>query len=402
MQYDHITTDSHLAQFCRDIAPLPTIGFDTEFVSEDTYRPQLCLVQVAAGDRLAVIDPLTVRDLAPFWRELAEPGPEALAAGRETIVHAGREELLFCVQAAGKGPAQLFDVQLAAGLIGFEYPAGYGSLIFKLFGERPQKGETRTDWRRRPLSRGQIEYALDDVRHLKPMRDKLHARLSRLGRTAWMDAEMAAWQDDVLATRSQERFWKVSGISGLSSRSLAIVRELWRWREAEAERRECPIRRVLRDDLIVEIAKRRSSDPKQMRAVRGMDRGDLQRILPKLAEAVERGLAVPDRECPAPLQRDLPPQLGLLGQFLSSALTSICRSADIAPSIVGTASDVRDLIAYRLELDGAADREPPILTQGWRAEIVGRVIDDLLAGKTSIRIHDPLSEDPLAFDPIGK
>lgn len=392
--YDHITTDRELVDFCRDLAAEPAIAFDTEFVSEDTYRPQLCLVQVAAGKRLAVIDPLPIEDMRPFWQLLAD--------GRhETIVHAGREELLFCLESVGQRPTRLFDIQIAAGLVGYEYPAGYGSLMFKLLGERSQKGETRTDWRRRPLTDRQIEYALDDVRYLEPMRERLGSRLAKLGRTTWLEAEMAAWQNEVEATRSRDRFWRVSGISGLSGRSLAIVRELWRWRELEAERRDMPSRRVLRDDLIVEIAKRRTADPKSIRALRGMERGDLVRAMPDLARAVERALSLPESELPVQNFREMPSQLNLLGQFLSSALSSLCRSAELAPSIVGTASDVRDLIAYRLGFHRDNDSGVPLLGRGWRAEVIGRVIDDLLAGKTAIRIRDPRSDEPLAFEPIG-
>jgi ribonuclease D len=391
VSYDHITTNQQLADFCRELAAEPSIGFDTEFVSEHTFRPELCLIQVAAGDRLAVIDTLAVTDVTPFWQLLVAPG-------HETIVHAGREELLFCQHAVGKLPTGLFDLQIAAGLVGYEYPAGYGSLMFKLLGERLEKGETRTDWRRRPLSERQLEYALDDVRHLQPMRDALHRRLMDLGRMNWLADEMSAWQDDVLATRNRERWWKVSGISGLSSRSLAVVRELWRWREGEALKRDCPAKRILRDDLIVELAKRRSADPKQIRALRGMERGDLQRLMPKLAAAIEQALALPDQECPKPSSREVPPQINLLGQFISSALTSICRTAQVAPSIVGTASDVRDLVAYELGYR-RPDEEPPILGQGWRAEVVGRLIEELLAGKVSVRIHDPHADEPLVFEP---
>jgi ribonuclease D len=267
----------------------------------------------------------------------------------------------------GQPLARLFDVQIAAGLVGFEYPAGYGSLLFKLLGQRLHKGETRTDWRRRPLSSGQIEYALDDVRYLEAMAAKLRARLAQLGRTEWMETETATWIGDVAATRSGERWWKVSGISGLSRRSLAVVRELWRWREREAEKRDCPTRRVLRDDLIIELAKRRSADLKQIRALRGMERGDLQRLLPQLATAVELALAVSDEDCPTPMQREAPAQL----------------------------------VAYRLGLaDGNGDPQPPLLGRGWRAEVVGRLIDDLLAGKVGIRIRDPRSEEPLVFEPV--
>ncbi|HEX3728155.1 MAG TPA: ribonuclease D, partial [Pirellulales bacterium] len=391
---DHITADRELQEFCRESAGAPTIAFDTEFVSEHSFRPQLCLVQVAAGDRLAVIDPLTIKDMAPFWELVAAPG-------HETIVHAGREELLFCLHVTGHHPERLFDIQIAAGLVGYEYPAGYGSLMFKLLGHRLDKGETRTDWRRRPLSSGQIEYALDDVRYLEKMAAKLRERLERLGRVSWMQGEMEAWQAEIAATLVGERWWKVSGTSGLSRRSLAVVREVWRWREGEAQKRDCPARRVLRDDLIVELAKRRSADVKQIRAVRGMERGDLQRQLPQMAAAVQRALDLDDAACPAPLQRDGTSQLTVLGQFLSSALGSICRAAQLAPSIVGTASDVRDLVAYRLGIADAHDaQQPPLLGRGWRAEVVGRLIDDLLAGKLAVRVQDPRSDEPLAFYPL--
>jgi ribonuclease D len=387
-----INTAEELAQFCSELRAADAIAFDTEFVSEHTYRSDLCLVQVAVPGRLVVIDALAVGELTPFWTAL-------VANGHETIVHAGREELVFCLDATGRRPSRLFDVQIAAGLVGYDFPAGYSSLLVKLLGQQLHKGETRTDWRRRPLSRQQIEYALDDVRHLHAMRDKLDSRLKQLGRESWMEAEMSTWQDEVDAYRTRERWRRVSGVTGLSNRSLAVVRELWRWRETEAERRDVPPRRVLRDDLIIELAKRRNAELKQIRVVRGLDRGDLQRHLPSLAEAIERALLLPESELPHSERRETPNQINMLGQFLSSALASICRSAEIAPSIVGTASDVRDLVAYRLGYDVGGT---PVLARGWRAEVVGHLIEDLLAGKTSIRIADPLSEEPLVFEPAQK
>lgn len=386
-----ITTERQLLEFCQRLAECRSIAFDTEFVSEHTYRPELCLVQVAAAGELAVIDAPAIGDLTPFWNLIADEG-------HETIVHAGREEIVFCLHAVGKPPANLFDVQLAAGFIGLEYPAGYGNLISKLLGATPRKGETRTDWRRRPLSDRQIDYALEDVRHLASLRDRLHARLSELDRLSWFESETAAFINDIDESRRRERWRKVSGSSGLPVRSQAIVRELWHWRDREAARRDCPVRRVLRDDLIVELAKRRSADPKQVRAVRGMERSDLLRHLPSLCQAIEKGLSVPDTACPGIVRRETSSQLTMLGQFLSSALSSICRAAEVAPSLVGSANDVRDLVAWQLGEYEGDNREPPLLSLGWRAEVVGHLLDDLLAGKVSIRIRDPRAEQPLAFE----
>ncbi len=390
MQHSIITDNAELKQFCESLAAAEIIAFDTEFVSEDSYRSQLCLVQVAAGDRLRAIDALAV-DMAPFWETL-------VAGDHQTIVHAGREELVFCLDAVGKAPRRLFDVQIAAGLAGREYPAGYGNLVRGLLKVHAEKGETRTDWRRRPLSDRQIGYALEDVRHLMPMRDRLQARLEQLGRLPWLDVEMEAWQAGVLRSRQNDRWRRVSGSSGLDRRSMAIVRDIWRWRAAEAERRDCPPRRLLRDDLIVELAKRRSDDPKRIRAVRGMDRGELRRALDKMAGCVRRALDLPDDELPEQIRQDSNRQLTMIGQFLSAALTSICREAKVAPALVGTPSDVRDLVAYRLEDRPERTTSPPALACGWRAELVGKTLDDLLAGRVAIRITDPASQRPLSFE----
>jgi ribonuclease D len=270
----------------------------------------------------------------------------------------------------------------------------------KLLDQTLAKGETRTDWRRRPLSRRQIDYALQDVVYLQPMRDVLCRKLDQLERRPWWAAESAAWQEELNRSVTVEPWRRVSGISGLSRRSLAVVRELWRWREKQAQQRDCPTRRVLRDDLLVELARRGTSDLARIRAIRGMDRRDLQRHLPDISRCIARAFGLTDDILPAVNPRQTSPYAGVLGQFLATALGVVCRSKQLAPSLVGTAQDVRALIEYRLGADSSARSAPPRLARGWRAEVVGQLIDDLLAGKMSIRIRDPRSENPLAFEPV--
>jgi ribonuclease D len=393
--HETINSPADLAALCRRLSAADRIGIDTEFVSEDTYRPELCLIQVATRDEKAVIDPYQAGDLSQFWRTLTE-------GGHITIVHAAREELNFALTACGRPPAKLFDTQLAAGFCSAEYPSSYGSVVTKFLNARAAKGEQRTDWRRRPLTPEQIEYALEDVRYLLPLYETLHSRLDRLGRLDWLAEEMDRWLTDVHDARDRPRWRRVSGLGNLSPRSLAIVRELWMWRRDEAARRDIPPRRVLRDDLIVELAKRKSDNVERIRAVRGMQHRGLKReTLEELAECVRRGLAAPLGDIERQSQEAMPSQLNLLGQFLSPALSSICRSANVATSLAGTATDVRDLIAFRLGFGDASPAEPPLLASGWRAELVGHLIEELLAGKKSIRIEDPISEHPLAFDPVG-
>jgi ribonuclease D len=388
-----ITSSAELADFCQRLSRAKRIGIDTEFVSEDTFRPELCLVQVATDHELAVIDPYRVKNLTSFWQILSE-------GAHTTIAHAAREELNFSLLSCHRPPANLFDTQIAAGLTSSEYPSSYGSVVTRFLGTQAAKGEQRTDWRRRPLSEAQIDYALEDVRYLLPLHDVLQRLLEKHRRVDWMAEEMATWLREVTDARQRPRWRRVSGIGGLSTRSLSIVKHLWTWRQEEAERRDLPPRRVLRDDLIVELAKRKSDQPDRIRQVRGLQRGLKSDMIEQIAACVRRGLEAPFDDNDRTARLPMPSQLNLLGQFLSPALTSICHSANVATSLAGTATDVRDLIAYRLEFGPMDGAEPPVLARGWRAELVGNLIDDLLLGHKSIRISDPLSEQPLEFDPV--
>lgn len=393
--YDLITTSSQLAALVERLAGHSHVAFDTEFVSEHTYRSQLCLIQVAAPDTLAVIDTLKVPELDPFWRLLTEPG-------RTTVVHAGREEMGFILHAIKARPSSLFDVQVASGLVDHDYPAGYASIVRRFLNLPTNKGETRTDWRQRPLTPAQLEYALDDVRHLEQLWRKLDGKLAASGRTDWMRDEMQAWQNDVEESFIRKRWRRVSGLSGLSRRELAIARELWHWRDSVAESRDMPPKRVLRDDLLVELCKRKSADERQISAIRGMQRSDLRHILGGLSEAIRRGLELPEEECPGgERHRAPPPQLAMLGQFLATAVAGVCRQMHLAPALVGTASDMRDLLAYKLGYFDEEDDRPPLLATGWRADVVGALVDDLLAGRASLRIGDVRSHDPLVIDRHG-
>jgi len=393
-----ITDPKSLEELCKRLQTAEFIGIDTEFVSEDTFYPELCLIQIATKDELAVIDTIALEDVNPFWKVLVE-------GDHITILHAGREELNFMLRAVNKVPQRLFDVQLAAGFCSNEFPSAYGSVVSKFVGHKPAKGEQRTDWRRRPLTAAQINYALEDVRYLIPLYNRLVELLTERERLSWFEDELESWQDEVIAAQSRMDWRRVSGIGKLGPRNLAIVRELWHWRYQEAQNRNIPQRRILRDDLIVELAKRKVSNSDQILAIRGMERGAIKRKADELAECVRRGLDSPIENEPKSRRKQVPSQLSLLGQFLAPALGTICRRAEIAASMVGTASSVRDLIAYRMGFASEESRRDgkdklPVLARGWRAELVGNVIDDLLEGKKSIRITNAKDADPLVFDDV--
>ncbi len=391
MDFEHVTTERQLNDLCERLTSVERIAFDTEFVSEFTYRPDLCLIQVEYDGNPAVIDAYAVSDVSRFWQVLVD-------GDHETVVHAGREEFRFCYATTQQAPKRWFDVQVAAGMVGLEYPISYGRLLQRLLRKTLPKGEARTDWRRRPLSTAQMSYALEDVIHLPSLCDQLTADLKKKERLDWLADEALDWQQSVIDSESRERWRKISGTSGLNAKAQRIVKELWRWRDQVARDRDCPSRRVLRDDLICELAKRGKSDVKQIRAIRGLPRRDLNDQYESIADAVERGIAAQPEPRVKKSRRDYPAQINVLAQFLGTALTSICRRQSISPALVGTTQDVRDLIAYHLKLD--TGDETPALATGWRAKIVGQKIEQLLNGDLSLRISDPHSEAPLSFDPV--
>jgi ribonuclease D len=381
-----ITTETALSAFCQRAAGSPYIAFDTEFVSENRYRPILCLVQVATADEIAIIDTIAISDIQPFW--------ELLVNGQHvSITHAAREEFLFCYRAVGRRPKNLFDIQLAAGMIGYEYPAAYGNLAGRVLGLSVDKGETRTDWQKRPLSNAQLNYAMQDVVHLKPIYDVIHARLGELNRLEWLREETSSWLQDLERAETEPQWQRVNGIAGLSPRALAIVRELWLARDEEAQRKNRAPRRVLPDDLIVELARRGTADPKSLRAIRGFDSRVSQAITERLSKAIARANELPDSQLPTKAVRAKSIHLGLLGQFLTTALKIICDRENIAAGIVGTAQDIRDLAAWHMKMVPANPR--PLLATGWRAHIIGQIIEDIIDGSIGIRVNNPRADDPL-------
>lgn len=388
MNYETIISAEQLAEFCERISSEPVIGFDTEFVSEDCFRPELCLIQVAAGEHLAIIDPYPVGDTQPFWDLLATPG-------RTVIAHAAREEIRFAYRFTGKTIAGLFDTQLAAGFVGIEYPASLGTLVQKLVGVTLPKGETRTNWRHRPLTSEQLEYALHDVTNLHVMYQKICTQIEQLDRMSWVEEETQRLQQKVMDAEEAENWQRVSGSSGLKPRQLEIVRQIWRWREAIAKSKDQLPRRVMRDDLIVELAKRGSADAGKIRSIRGLERRNYHDQYEDIAAAIQAGLSTPEDDLPRRSRGRSHATSPMLSQFLSTAIACISRQHRIAPAIVGNSDDVKDLLAY--ELTPRRGSLIPTLLEGWRGDIVGKNFRKILAGKLAIRVADLDEDQPLEF-----
>ncbi len=393
MKFEFIDTREALKELCDRLGQKSCIAFDTEFVSEDRYRPQLCLIQVAAEDITAIIDPLQMDRTDEFWQLLATPG-------RTVLAHAAREEIRFCYRYTGKPIAGLFDTQLAAGFVGMEFPASLANLVQRLVNRTIPKGETRTNWRTRPLTEAQLRYAANDVADLELMHSKLAQLLSTANRRSWFDEETESVQQAIIESENTESWRRVSGASGLQPRQLEIVRQVWRWRERRAQRLDIPPRRVMRDDLIVELAKRQSADAKKLRDVRGMEMRQYHDHYEDIAKAIETALKMDDQDLPRRPRGTRDAVSPMLSQFLTTSIACVCRQHQMAPMIVGNTDDVKELIGY--ELDRRKGDELPSLLKGWRGEIVGTPFRELLAGRLAIRVADVREAQPLEFIPLQR
>jgi ribonuclease D len=383
-----ITEPDRLAEACREWADCPVIGFDTEFVGEDTYHPELCLVQVAVPGRLYLIDPYSAGPLDPFWQLLHDPG-------RVSVVHAGREEVRLCRLLSGSAPANLFDIQIAAGLVSTGYPLGHAAVVQQQLGHRLNKGETLTEWRRRPLTPEQVRYAFDDVRFLLRLYDRQHARLEKLGRLEWLKEEAARLirrSGSPEAQAEEERWRKLRGVGSLDRRRLAVVRALFEWRDAKALAADRPARTVIRDDLLVEIAKRNPRSEKELEVIRGLHHRDLGDVF----RAVQDARTLPPEQWPTTAEREIdPPQLALIAGVLIAVLGDFCTRNHLAVGLVTTTNDVRTLV--RAAINGEALPDMP-LTQGWRARAVLPELIAVLGGRKLVRINDIRSDAPLGYE----
>ena len=276
-----------------------------------------------------------------------------------------------------------------------EYPASLATLTQRLVNKTLPKGETRTDWSRRPLSRDQILYALSDVSDLVEMYSQLSSMVDKLDRQSWLEEETSNFQQKVIDAETRENWRRVSGSSGLNPRQLEAVRQLWLWREARARELDRLPRRVLRDDLLVELARRGTTDQQKIRNVRGMERRGLIEQYGEIAEAIRVSLATPEEELPKRPRGTRRVVSPMLSQFLSTAIACISRQHKLAPPIVGNADDVRELLGY--ELDRRKHDPVPALLKGWRGEIVGKTFRRLLQGDLAIRIADVTETQPLEF-----
>ena len=366
---------ARLAAFCKSLAGASFVTVDTEFMREKTYWPILCLVQVAGPDDARVIDALAPGiDLGPLFALFDD-------TSMLKVFHAARQDLEIFYHLAGRLPAPVFDTQVAAMVCGFGDSVGYETLIAKLTKARVDKSSRFTDWTLRPLRERQIAYALSDVTHLREAYGKLKKKLAANGREGWLDEEMAVLTAPETYAMDPDLAFRRIKARGANARFLAVLREVAAWREREAQRRDLPRQRVLRDEALVEIAHHTPSTVAELARTRGLGRGLAEREAgAALLEAVGRGVAVPEKDRPIPTARAdtaLPRGLGPVSDLLKVLLKMTCEESGVARKLVASSADLELIAAF-----GGEAKVPAL--NGWRRQVFGDAALKLRAGETAL------------------
>jgi ribonuclease D len=373
------TTVTHLADRARETGRL---GIDTEFMGEGRYRPLLCLVQVSVEDegdtvRVEVLDPLEDDfDPAPLGAVLADPAVEI-------VLHAGRQDVALLRRVWGTDVRNIFDTQVAAGFAGRRAQLGYEALLSELTGVRLRKSASFTRWDARPLSEEQVRYAREDVLHLLELADALQSQLSGRGRLEWAREECRALEDVSDERDPDAIFARLPRVNSLDPAQRAVARELVEWREEIAREGDRPVPSVLPDAALVEVAKRRPQSMERLAQIRGLNEGTLRRRGQAIVAAVGRGrerdpIPVDGVRSPPPDPGDAP--LIALGEALVRARAA---EAELAYELLAARADLQRIVTALRE----NAPEPEVRTlQGWRRELVGLELLELLAGRRSLRV----------------
>ena len=354
-----ITDTQALAEFCARLATAPFITVDTEFMRERTYWPQLCLIQVAGPDEARAIDPLAPGiDLAPLLALFDNP---AILK----VFHAARQDLEIFLNISGRLPTPLFDSQVAAMVCGFGDSVGYEALAGQLANARIDKSMRFTDWSLRPLSEKQVTYALADVTHLRTIYVKLQTLLEKNGRESWLVDEMTDLTSPGTYRVEPEDAWRKLKPRTGNARFLAVLRELAAWREREAQEKDIPRQRVLRDEALMEIAANRPRTVEELARTRGLGKGLAEgRIGRALMDAIGIGMNLPESDAPTlPERAEVPRGLGPVVDLLKVLLKMKCDEFGVAQKLIAGSADI-DAIA-------ADDNANVPALSGWRRELFG-------------------------------
>ncbi len=372
-----ITTTAQLETFIGRAKKADYVTLDTEFMRERTYWPRLCLIQVGLEDEAVAIDPLSPDlDLAPFYD---------FANDRSVlkVFHAGRQDLEIFHHETGTLPSPIFDTQVAAMVCGFGESVGYDALVRKIVGAEIDKGSRFADWSQRPLKQQMIDYALGDVTHLRAIYRYFRDRLEESGRAGWLDEEMRVLTTPETYVNQPREAWRRLKIKTDKPRFLAVLREIAAWREEEAQKRDIPRGRVLKDETLMDIAAQTPRQPGDLNKIRGIPRGfGESRHGKAVLNAVQTALELDPADMPhrKKKKKELPPGIAPIVEMLKVLLKLRCEEHEVAAKLVANTED--------LQLLAADDKADIDAMHGWRYEVFGRDALALKRGKLGLRIEN--------------
>ncbi|MBX9989883.1 MAG: ribonuclease D [Phreatobacter oligotrophus] len=370
-----ITTSSDLAAVCARLARHPFVTVDTEFLRETTFWPKLCVIQLASTDEAVAVDALAPGlDLGPFFDLMIDPAVVK-------VFHAARQDVEIIWHLSKRIPTPLFDSQVAAMVLGYGDSISYDQLVQRTNGTQLDKTSRFTDWSKRPLSTAQIDYAIADVTHLRDIYVKLTGELEKRGRTDWVSEEMGVLTSPDTYRQEPERAWERFRNRVRKPRELAVLMEVAAWREREAQGRNVPRSRVLKDDALFDIALTGPKTPEALGAMRSIPKGwERSRDGLAVVEAVNAGLARDPRSLP-PIEKHRPQTQSQSAtvELLKVLLKMVAEKHHVAAKVVATSDDL-DRIAEDDEADIGA-------LKGWRREIFGDKALALKHGRLALAIE---------------
>jgi ribonuclease D len=369
-----ITTTNYLAEVCGRLQRHPFVTVDTEFLRESTYYPKLCVAQIASTDEAVVVDALADGiDLKPLFNLMADENVIK-------VFHAARQDIEICWHAAGLIPAPLVDTQVAAMVLGYGDSIAYDQLVQRITGDNLDKSLRFTDWTRRPLSEAQIAYAISDVTHLRDVYVKLEADLKKRGRTEWMREEMRVLTSPDTYRMEPEHAWQRLQTRVRKPKELAILIEVAAWREREAQTRDVPRGRVLKDDVVGDLAVQAPTTIERLGNLRSLPKGfERSKWGEAIIEAVKRGLARDLKTLPKIERPKGAPNGQATVELLKVLLRMTAERHGVAAKVIATMDDLD-----RIAADDEAD--VPALS-GWRRELFGDKALALKHGRLALAVE---------------
>lgn len=373
--HDLITTTEDLAALCERLSKSDFITVDTEFMRENTYYPLLCLVQIADDKEAAAIDPLANGiDLSPLL-ELLTDNEEVLK-----VFHAGGQDVEIIFNLTGKTPQPIFDTQIATMAISQSEQIGYANLVESWLGVVVDKGARFTDWSRRPLTDRQVEYAIGDVTYLSQIFPRILKKLMKTGRGDWLDAEMDRLADPENYRAEPEKAWLRIRAPGRNLQVLGRLKALAAWREREAQDKDIPRGRIMRDETLADLASHPPRSQADLTKVRGLSQAWRENDIGKrLMKVLDRAEPLPSEDMPDKPKRGAPlgKEGALVADLLKLLLKIRTREIDVAARLLTKGDE--------LELLASGVRHLPVL-EGWRYEVFGRDAVELVEGKLAFAV----------------